>query len=110
MPLPYKPHTATVTAKAGVTVSTERTSYIDAVPVSVTGQLTEKTSEEALKAFGIDSRYPAVWLCDLTDAGSIAVGYKMVVNSRTYHVLAGPQKMDAEPITAHARYLLERKV
>lgn len=111
MPLFYKPHTATVTQKTTATVSSEITSFNDLIPtVSVRGQLTEKTSLYALEHFGIDVDFPAVWLCDFADASSIKVGYKLTVNSRDYIVEAGPQQMDAEAVTAHARFLVKRYV
>lgn len=109
MPLFHKPHTATVTQKTTVTASSEVTGYVDLVPtVAVQGQLTEKTPGQALEDFGFDLAFPAVWLCDLSDADDIQVGYKLTVNSRDYRVLLGPQRMDAETVTAHARYLCER--
>lgn len=109
MSLFYKPHTATVTQVGELTSSGEIVGYTDLIPtVSVAGQLTEKTPQQALEMFGIDVQFPAVWLCDLGDADSIQVGFRMSVNSREYIIVAGPQRMDAEPITSHARYLVRR--
>lgn len=109
MPLFYKPHTAGVGAVSATVASNEITGYAySGFTLLIKGQLTEKTPQQALEMFGISPAFPAVWLCDLADAGSFKIGDKVQVNAREYRVIAGPQRMDAEPITAHARFLWER--
>lgn len=109
MPLYYKPHSATVRQYTSATTASEITSYPALTPdVTVNGQLTEKTSQQVFAEWGLEVDFPAVFLCDLTDADDIQVGYLIIVNSREYYVQAGPKRMDAEPITAHAMYLLNR--
>lgn len=108
MPLPLKPQTASVSAVSATEVSGEITTYAYGAATNIGCHLTEKTSQYAVESWGIDTEYPAVLLVDLSDAGSIKVGDRLTVNSRLYIVLAGPQKMDAESITAHARYLVQR--
>lgn len=108
MPLALRPQTASVSAVAPVVSGSEITGYSHGAGTNIKCQLTEKTSQYALEAWGIDTEFPAVLLVNLTDAGSIKVGDYATVNSRVYVVLAGPQRMDAEPLTAHARYLVQR--
>lgn len=110
MPLPLKPHTMTVTKYTTATVSSEVTSYPAVVPdVTIDGQITESSPVAVLEEYGIDLQFPAVWLCDLEDADDLQVGFKGVVNGRTYRVVSGPQRNDAVPAISHARYLLERE-
>lgn len=109
MGLAHKPHTITITPKSATDVGTERTGYADGETAQISGQLTEKTPSEALERYGLDLRFPAIFLCDLDDADSLQVGYKFTLNSRTYFVQAGPKRMDAETLTEHALYVVDRK-
>lgn len=104
----YRPHTATVAAVAATTVSDEVTGYSRSGSTSIRGQLTEKTPMDAMREWGLEVMNPAVWLCNLADADSIKVGDTITVNTRVYYVLSGPQLMDAEPRTSHAKYLVRR--
>lgn len=108
MALPYKPHTATVAAIAAGTTGRQVTSHSRSGSTSVRGMLEEINPEVAVRDFGLAVDFPGIWLCDLTDAVSIKVGDKITVNARDYYVKAGPQKMDAVALTAHARYLVGR--
>lgn len=98
----------TIAAVAPTVATREVTAYTRSGSTQVRGQLTEKTTQQAFEMFGLELNFPAVWLCNLADATSLKVGDRGTVNSRAYIVRAGPQQMGAEPITAHARYLVER--
>ena len=108
MPLARRPQTAAVEAVAATVSSSEITAYTFGSPTNIRGQLTEKSPQQALEGWGIDTEFPAVWLCNQSDASSIKVGDRMTINTRVYIVLAGPQIMDAESRTSHARYLVQR--
>lgn len=106
MPLARRPHTAAWRAKSATVSSSEITGYTEASPVSLLGQMTEKTTSQAFEMFGMEVDFPAVWLCNV--GSGVKVGDSLTVNSRRYEVVAGPQVMDAEPITAHERFLCRR--
>lgn len=106
--LRYKPHTVTVAPKSGTVSSSELTGYAAGSGVSVRGQVTEKTPQQALEMFGVVLSNPAVFLFEIADVASVKIGFVATLNGRSYWVAAGPQIMDAEPRTAHARVLLER--
>lgn len=108
MALPYKPHTATVAAVAANTTGDKVDYFSKSGSTAVRGMLEETTPAQAVRDFGLDVDFPGIWLCDLADAGSIKVGDRLAVNTRTYLVKAGPQKMDAVAATSHARYLVAR--
>lgn len=108
MPLPYRPHTATVSAVAPTTASRETTAFTRSGSTQVRGMLEENPSTADLEGFGFDVDFPAIWLCNLSDAGSIKVGDFITVNTRVYAVVSGPKKMDAITVIDHASYLVRR--
>lgn len=110
MPLFRRPNTAVVSSVAKTKSGSEITAFTYSGSASILGQLTEKTPGMAAENYGVDAEFAAVWLCNIADSASIKIGWRMVIDGRTYYVKAGPQIMNAESVTSHARYLLARDV
>jgi hypothetical protein len=106
-----RPHTATVAAVGETKSGDEITAFPFAGSTSILGQLTEDLTPGMIaENYGIDTKFPATWMCNVEDIASIVVGDRLTINSRIYYVHTGPRIMDAQLRTSHAVYVLERDV
>lgn len=106
MPVPLKPHTATVTPRTFTESGDIVTGYTDGSTATVRGILTEKNPLEVMEAWGIAATFPATFLCDV--GSGIAIGDKLTVLGSDYRVLAGPQTVTTVSLLTHERFLVER--
>ena len=108
MGLFLKPHTASVSKVSPVVSGNRILRYERSVVGSVSGQMTEKTSNEIREGFGLETRFPALWLMDLGSAIVLAAGDVLTVAGRTYRVVAPGRVSDAEAVTSHLSVVCER--
>ena len=106
MPLFLKPHTATrYVAEEYVSESLSVGGVLYGDAAQVRGQLYPLTASVAIERTGADRSRPHEWLWD--DGTMFSVGDLVKVGDRWFRVSDPPQIFDAEPVTAHARVVLE---
>lgn len=106
--LAYKPDTATVTPKTAVKNGREVTGFASGSTFSIQGMLSQKEPGTVFAEWGLELKFPAIWMCDIADGALIEVGDKIVVGGVTYFVKAGPKVKNAEPTTSYAKFAIAR--
>lgn len=107
MALAFKPHLVSVstvsqTASGGIA---NNLTYADAVEVY--GMVAAKDLAAAYESFGIESKQPHKFLCDIADSVYFTIGSRVVWDSRTFAVTT-PVRISKHGLpTDHAAVMLE---